>query len=828
MGSNDIPPPHVSPSYHTICTILLGSGGLLWTTTYVLMIRQSLRDRTYSMPILPLAMNFAWEIIFSLYVSETVQEKTVFATWMILDIGLVYTMIEYGENEWRHAPIVGWNIGKIFFAGTLWWCWALWAFCSWWLDPDSPVNPKHGKIHVGIIGLDTTELGYWTALVAQVVLSVSLLAQILVRSHSRGTSYVIWASRFFGSLFGLVVYYHYCYYAWPEAHGYVRSTSINTGWKMASSDDDEDLKRAIVMSLEDSQPAGTTPSSSANTGTDSANEDEDLRRAIALSLQESEITNRKESDQPSTVDCASSQGRYAFPLPHLNDYQSHNSLGSIPVTSASIKPSSGLLGLDRKAMEAERLARLGKRKRSPSPKRPSKMAIKPERENELSRDNTNIHSLIQYSRGSIKRTWAFQHPRTDDIKIEELLQPSTLNIAVLSAFDFDVDWMFSKLNPLDVKQIWIMNAKGEDTQKKLRAEAKEQGIPPTLKIHFPPMDKPIQRMHSKLMLLFHSSHLRIAVPTANLTKFDWGETNKDPRTGESWQGAVFENSVFIIDLPRRKDEKVGNREELSLFGKDLLRYLEAQKLSKNVVEGVLKFDFSETHHVAFIHSIGGEQVSSARTGLLCLSSALRELNLDHVQILELDYAASSLGSLKVPFLKRLYAAASGESGSKSLTKVPHNFLDRMRIYFPTRDTVVKSTGGEDCGGVIILNRSSYAASGFPKQCMRDYRSTRPGVLSHNKILLARGVKEDQMPFAWVYIGSANLSESAWGKQKTAQSASHANWECGVLVPVAEEVLKKLDLAEGEVPPMSVFKGTLEVPFQHPGEMYRGKQPWFFN
>lgn len=37
------------------------------------------------------------------------------------------------------------------------------------------------------------------------------------------------------------------------------------------------------------------------------------------------------------------------------------------------------------------------------------------------------------------------------------------------------------------------------------------------------MEGQVNCMHSKLMLLFHSDYLRIAVPTANLTAVDWGE-----------------------------------------------------------------------------------------------------------------------------------------------------------------------------------------------------------------------------------------------------------------------------------------------------------------
>ena len=46
---------------------------------------------------------------------------------------------------------------------------------------------------------------------------------------------------------------------------------------------------------------------------------------------------------------------------------------------------------------------------------------------------------------------------------------------------------------------------------------------PNLRLCFPPMDGQINCMHSKLMLLFHRDYLRIVVPTANLTTFDWGE-----------------------------------------------------------------------------------------------------------------------------------------------------------------------------------------------------------------------------------------------------------------------------------------------------------------
>lgn len=166
------------------------------------------------------------------------------------------------------------------------------------------------------------------------------------------------------------------------------------------------------------------------------------------------------------------------------------------------------------------------------------------------------------------------------------------------------------------------------------------------------------------------------------------------------------------------------------------------------------------------------------------------------------------------------------------TKVMPNVRDRIRIYFPTDVTVKNSTGGPGCGGIITLARQHYNAPTFPRECLRDYLSTRKDMLSHNKLLFARGRKKNGRPFAWVYVGSANVSESAWGGQKVLRNGSMGslsirNWECGVVMPVPGEMLEGLGLGEKEVPPMSVFEGTVEVPFKYPGDRYEGRQPWLF-
>jgi hypothetical protein len=57
-------------------------------------------------------------------------------------------------------------------------------------------------------------------------------------------------------------------------------------------------------------------------------------------------------------------------------------------------------------------------------------------------------SGIQYPDGTAKKTWAFGYDRKgDDIKIEEVLQSSDLELAVLSSFQIDADCRSSNVEP---------------------------------------------------------------------------------------------------------------------------------------------------------------------------------------------------------------------------------------------------------------------------------------------------------------------------------------------------------------------------------------------
>jgi hypothetical protein len=142
------------------------------------------------MPLFALAFNFAWEIIYGLFVADEWLECIVFCVWMLLDVGVVYGLLLYGKEEWNHAPLVKKHLGKVFVVMVSWCCVGHWAFAKWWIDND--VEKREGKIYRGVVGPDTTELAFWTALVSQTYLSAASLGQLLIRRHTGGVSWSIW------------------------------------------------------------------------------------------------------------------------------------------------------------------------------------------------------------------------------------------------------------------------------------------------------------------------------------------------------------------------------------------------------------------------------------------------------------------------------------------------------------------------------------------------------------------------------------------------------------------------------------------------------------
>ena len=78
--------------------LMLGSG-VLWTLTYVLMIRRGFLDGTYAMPLVALCANVSWEFIFSFVYPHGPVQRPVNIVWFLLDLILLFQLLRYGPRE---------------------------------------------------------------------------------------------------------------------------------------------------------------------------------------------------------------------------------------------------------------------------------------------------------------------------------------------------------------------------------------------------------------------------------------------------------------------------------------------------------------------------------------------------------------------------------------------------------------------------------------------------------------------------------------------------------------------------------------------------------
>lgn len=198
-------------------------------------------------------------------------------------------------------------------------------------------------------------------------------------------------------------------------------------------------------------------------------EDEDaaLRQAIAMSLGEAVV------DQPNG-EGASNTASFQEAEPESEP---------APPESTTTTHSMSALGLDRKKMEEERLARLKKRKAesitndtnttayhsSETPARRPKFAgPNPDHVSTATKAPTNSTfqdhqrvSKFPYAKGTVLRTYARGTPRHRDVTIEEVLHKDDLELAVLSSFQWDEEWLMTKLNLRKTKVLMIAFAADE-------------------------------------------------------------------------------------------------------------------------------------------------------------------------------------------------------------------------------------------------------------------------------------------------------------------------------------------------------------------------------
>lgn len=82
---------------------MVGSG-VLWTLTYLLIIRQGFLDRTFGMPLAALCANLSWELIFAFVYPHDLPQRAVNVVWFSFDVVILIQLLLYGPREFSGLP----------------------------------------------------------------------------------------------------------------------------------------------------------------------------------------------------------------------------------------------------------------------------------------------------------------------------------------------------------------------------------------------------------------------------------------------------------------------------------------------------------------------------------------------------------------------------------------------------------------------------------------------------------------------------------------------------------------------------------------------------
>ncbi|PYH75095.1 AtmB protein [Aspergillus vadensis CBS 113365] len=183
-----------------IVNILTLGMALGWLTNYAAMIHISFKEKTYAMGIMPLCCNIAWEFSYGvIYPPKNRLELIVTVIALIVNVAIMYSAIRHSPNDWSHAPLVQRNIRCIF------------AVCTFGFLTG----------HIAFAECIGPAVAYtWSAAFCQLLLGTGALCQLLCRGNSRGASYLLWISRFIGSL-SVVGLAALRWRYWPEAFAWL-------------------------------------------------------------------------------------------------------------------------------------------------------------------------------------------------------------------------------------------------------------------------------------------------------------------------------------------------------------------------------------------------------------------------------------------------------------------------------------------------------------------------------------------------------------------------------------------------------------------------------
>ena len=165
--------------------------GVAWTITYIALVYRGFKDKSYGMPLVPLALNLAWETTFSLIYpasSPSIVQTIISMIWMVSDVGIVATFFLYGykyfERQYRLSRTEFHVFAMIAFVAS---------FAAMILGA-----PFFAQFEI-YFKHDLFESAKFIAHIQNTVISISFVAMFYTRRSSEGQSFTIAWSKWIGS-----------------------------------------------------------------------------------------------------------------------------------------------------------------------------------------------------------------------------------------------------------------------------------------------------------------------------------------------------------------------------------------------------------------------------------------------------------------------------------------------------------------------------------------------------------------------------------------------------------------------------------------------------
>jgi hypothetical protein len=166
--------------------VLTAVSGIAWTIVYIACIVIGVRQETYAIPLAALALNIAWESIYTVHglATDVSLQAVINLAWAMADVVIVYAYLRFGRRELPNfvtrPMFVAWSIAVFVTAFIV-----QWGF---------------------VLEFDWSQAARYSAFLQNLLMSGLFIAMFVARRGDRGQSLLIAVAKWIGTLAPTIVF----------------------------------------------------------------------------------------------------------------------------------------------------------------------------------------------------------------------------------------------------------------------------------------------------------------------------------------------------------------------------------------------------------------------------------------------------------------------------------------------------------------------------------------------------------------------------------------------------------------------------------------------